>query len=92
VVNQEVECKEYVKGWRGFQLFVRIESHKVTKVVRKPHESKPRPQGLVAAAALAEIQLDAPGDPPADTTETSNKDWMVACGVMPPNDTGGPAT
>jgi len=91
VVSQEVECKEYVKRWRGLQFFFRIESRETTRIVRKPTQGmKQRAAGLHAAEIANAIPPADPGGDATDSEETTSKDWMAACGLMPPNTSDGP--
>ena len=71
----------------GFQIFLRISSHKVTRIVRtQPYGMKV--EGLRIAAPNAALAEDQQPAGPSTETQTSSTSWMVASGVMPPNDPG----
>jgi hypothetical protein len=89
VESREVERKEYVKRWRGFQFFLRFESHEITRIIRKPsQEVIPRPTGLHVAEALNAMPPVPGVGGSTDSEEHTSKTVMVAAGVMPPNDPG----
>jgi hypothetical protein len=83
-VAEKSQSREFVKRWRGIAVFLRLHSHKVTRTVRS-YEAKTE----VFRVAIAGPGGDPPPLPPEDT-QTEDKSWAIECGVMPPNDTGGP--
>ncbi len=80
------EKKEYVKRWRGFEFFLRFESHKITKTHGGPALVKGQALPQAQGQPVAEVRLQAMdmGDPGPDTTQTTTKIVTVACGVVPP--------
>jgi len=82
--NFQEEEKRYVKRWRGGQVFLLLRFRHTKTIVH----SRPG-TGMQQRNQTPEPQGDS--DPTiGNSTETSNYDTMLACGVMPPNPSDGP--
>ena len=68
------------------EFFIRLRSHKVTKIVHTQAVREMKVEALRIAAPGAMAPELPP--PPSDETQTTDKTWALEYGLMPPNDPG----